>query len=287
MPKGVGSRTRQRFARAVRRCKDINAALWSLNWLSGKRGPPADFVTEEQRPVGARVARMADCYLDEDIAIPGEKAAFKQLLRGRSIYPGGDDAPGGINIARYTRPADVSLPESVHDAPLLEDLLKGTPAAHYLDGVGAGRMLRAEDEISSCMRDLIPHWDPTLKKDRRKRMRFYKHLIKIGMVIIAPAGSALQQLGIFFVKKAGETQIRLIIDARRCNGIFASPPGVDLVTSEALSRIEIILPEGIDPESAEGQELLSSLEVSLGTADIRDAPTYLGFLPDWRGVSGL
>ena len=99
--------------------------------------------------------RLVGCYLGGDTATLGEKAVFKQVLRCLNIHPGCDDAPGPANIACDTGPADASLPEPVHGAPLPQGVPRGAPAVHHLGDVGAGCTLRA-CEIRPCVYDLTP-----------------------------------------------------------------------------------------------------------------------------------
>ena len=95
-----------------------------------------------------------------------------------------------------------------------------------------------------------------------------KHLMRLGLVIAVEAGSAHEQVGVFFVQKAAKTKVRMILDARRVNQRFRVPPGVALCSSESLSRVEIELPDGVEWDSTEGQTILSGLEVVLGNGDV-------------------
>ena len=52
-----------------------------------------------------------------------------------------------------------------------------------------------------------------------------------------------------------------MLDCRRTNAYFRSPPGVDLLTGEGLGRIEV---ESLDQDS------LSALVVYLSTGDVAD-----------------
>ena len=79
------------------------------------------------------------------------------------------------------------------------------------------------------------------------------------------------KVGIFFVAKKGKTKVRLVIDARRSNCRFASPPSVDLLTGEGPSGIEVELPVDVEPDSAEAAEILEDVKVSLGVSDVSDA----------------
>ena len=72
---------------------------------------------------------------------------------------------------------------------------------------------------------------------------------------------------VFLVEKPGKNTQRLIIDARVSNCIFLPPPGVSLVTSESLSRVEVALEnDDVDPW---GLSRLASFY--LGLVDVKDA----------------
>ena len=60
--------------------------------------------------------------------------------------------------------------------------------------------------------------------------------MKIGLsaLILRPACV----LGVFFVKKRGDRP-RLIVDCRKTNTLFATPPPVQLLSGDGLSRIEV------------------------------------------------
>jgi len=70
--------------------------------------------------------------------------------------------------------------------------------------------------------------------------------------------------------KKGRLKIRLILDARLTNRMFADPPGVSLCTAEGFSKIEVEVPSGIDPYSDSGRQWLESLGLCMGLADVKD-----------------
>ena len=132
------------------------------------------------------------------------------------------------------------------------------------------RMLRPAEDVELLEEPPPPFWDPVLKNHRRKRLALFRHLHKVGMVRLAARGRALARLGIFLVEKKGKAKRRLILDARTINRMFAAPPGVTLCSSEALSRIEIELPDGVEYDSPEGIDIIEEMLVSLGLADVAD-----------------
>ena len=76
--------------------------------------------------------------------------------------------------------------------------------------------------------------------------------MNLHLVMAVEKGSCHEQVGMFFVHKSGKNKFRLILDARRVNQRFRTPPGVALCSSESLSRIEIELPDGVDFDGPEG-----------------------------------
>ena len=72
-------------------------------------------------------------------------------------------------------------------------------------------------------------------------------------------------MGIFFVTKKDTGRLRLIVDARRSNLHFCSPPGVDLVTAEGLAKLEV------DRVTYERLSQEKNFRFCLGTSDVKDA----------------
>ena len=96
---GVGTCPRRFLA-------DVNAALRSLNWYAGYRGPAAPSApTEVQAGVTARVVELVRFMHTAGVAIPPAREAFMELTRGRSVY---DDKMTGANIARFSSASGVS-----------------------------------------------------------------------------------------------------------------------------------------------------------------------------------
>ena len=64
----------------------------------------------------------------------------------------------------------------------------------------------------------------------------------------------------------------MIIDAGRSNRRFAAPPGVELCSSEGLSRLEVEFREGdLDPQGRPYAHVLERLTATLGCTDVKDA----------------
>ncbi len=141
-------------------------------------------------------ARIREAVFDQahQAAIPQPKAAFTGLLRGRSVYS--VDGAGGMNLAFYSTPHRVSLPASVADAPQLASLVEGTVAAQFYEYGEVERMLRPQTELDADPCEVTPFWDPVRRRSRKKLVGFYRHLLRIGLVFLAPCDTALEQLGV-------------------------------------------------------------------------------------------
>ena len=261
-----GGHAVQRRRRACRQRDEVNDALFSLNWLAGFREPPGDTAdigsapTVLQEEVQARVRRRAAALIPDDV-IPPPQTAFHELLRGRDMY---NMSTANPNLATFTSVAGISIPSDLSGSPFLDDVLPAR-LQPWVDGP-LQRLVRDPSEFDPEFEASLPapYWDMALKRSHRKFIRLMRALLRIGLVRALPRGAALESAGLFFVHKAKKKSLRLIIDARRANARFRTPPGVALCTSEGLSRIEVDSPNNFedDPEG---------LAVFLGVADVQDA----------------
>ncbi len=197
----LSSRTRQRRARARHLDTDTSEALHAINWFAGSKDldktGTCDLLSRafDQPELYSRMRESVSEQTD-GAAIPGQQAAFNELLHGRSIYSA--DGTGGINLASYSTPQKVSLPTSTRDAPRLSSLVQGTAAAHFYEEGTVERMLRPQSELDAEPCLITPFWDVVLRHSRRKRIRFYRHLLRIGLLDVAPRGTAVEELGVLF-----------------------------------------------------------------------------------------
>ena len=91
--------------------------------------------------------------------------------------------------------------------------------------------------------------------------------MKCDLVTLIEVDEVREHAGVFLVEKLEKDTQRLIIDARVSNLHFLFPPGVSLVTSEGLSRVEVAL-ENDDDDPGELSRLVG---LHLGLADVKDA----------------
>ena len=70
-------------------------------------------------------------------------------------------------------------------------------------------------------------------------MQLMRALVRVGLARPLVGGSGRERASLFFVKKPKKEKLRAIVDTRRANHRFRSPPSVALCTSEGLTRIEL------------------------------------------------
>ena len=155
------------------------------------------------------------------------------------------------------------MPTNVSDCPFVKDVC--SPLARtFLEGYQERMLLDAEDVYQNdCLKPPpVAYTDPRLKYNQEEYRKFVKKLQDAGMLDFTTR--PVEFAGVFFVWKSDGWFIRLILDARRANRLFQDPPGVDMCTAESFSRIEVELPEGVDPWDEEAQELWQQTQVLSG-----------------------
>ncbi|CAE7243495.1 pksN [Symbiodinium natans] len=236
---------------------DTNEAVRALNWMAGApqdRGAFSPSRLQQEALEHVKAACVASLELPEGATSPcSPEAAFRELLRGSSVYEAAGSTLASFSLDR------VSLPESVHDCPQVTDLLYGTDAHQYLED--PERMLKPAEDHS----DITPYWDPLLRKSVRHYKSLIQRLHKIGYCSYTLTPK--ERAGIFVVKKSDGVRQRLIIDGRRANFRFATPPSVRLCSPESFAKAEITW-EDFDHTLFPGFEALPELHV--GLSDIRD-----------------
>ena len=129
--KNLSRGTRQRVLGRRRRGLRVEAAVDSLNWLAGCRGgkPAQTHATHRElhSKLAAGVARM-----DSGRNLCTEGEARQALLRTSAGYELSTDNP---NLAVY-REGDVSLPDDVNDAPLIDTVLSAKTRRWLEEDVG-------------------------------------------------------------------------------------------------------------------------------------------------------
>ena len=280
-PREACRRDRQVRGRVRRRAALLNETVDALNWLGGYKEPAATSTGGSYAyPLGApgvssgllhdtmvgEVLTRLDGLISnrEPTSVappPTPQAALRKLLQGRCAY---DARMGPVSLAPFKLDL-LSLPEDTASCPTLEQLLP-PDAYSYLEGYHE-RMLEVPD-VFAQREPVVEFMDASMRFNQKQYHRLVKKLAQISL--IGFTCSPLERIGVFAVWKSGKTRQRLIVDARRANQHFRAPPGVSLVSSEGLGKIEVELPEYVDVDTLFGQALLHDTQVYLGAADVKD-----------------
>lgn len=131
---------------------------------------------------------------------------------------------------------------------------------------------KSKDEIyAGGPIDIVPYWDPKLKKSNGELDRLVVGLANQGLITFRVG--IKERIGMFFVKKKTPEWIRLVIDARRVNASHKDPPGVRLSTPR--SYLDVQFPKADDGPLAYGIE-----------ADVNDCfyNYFTEHLASWFGI---
>ena len=250
-------RSMQRLARRRQEFDMINDGIRTLNWMAGCPSSATFTPSALQEEIVERVVKLAKESFKLDAGFsspPTSEAALAELLHGASEYAG-----SVTTLAAYDRER-ISMPESLENSPNVEDLLPAD-ARHFLEA--PERMVNSSSEFA-C--DIVPYWDPVLRRSSREYRHFIQYLDKIGYLDYTQTPQ--ERAGVFFVHKSDKKKIRLIIDGRRANARLKEPPGVSLATAEAFSRIEMeTAGEGEHPGEVPNFE---EVRVHVGLSDVKD-----------------
>ncbi|CAK0845234.1 unnamed protein product [Prorocentrum cordatum] len=253
--RGRSCRARQ-FGRENRIAAEVNGIVDAVNWMSGYDSLPGP-ANDMQRDVLARFEGLVRGR-QPDAKLQDPQAALRELLRGRSPY---DGRSGPTTVASYSAGL-VSMPMDVSDCPRLEDLLPGEALTFLQER--HERMLRE----SPLPTDVEPYFDSVLKFNHKEYRGLVRRLLSAG--ILGWTLTPKERIGMFFVWKDGRRRLRLIVDARRTNAHFKDPPGVELLSSEGLARIEVHVPDAGFSNYEDLRAALEAQQVYIGMADVKD-----------------
>ena len=183
-------------------------ALRSLNWLHGeghrrcRRAEPNLATVERVKKLHDETLQMvvgaAQLWSDIDCALtPGE--SFNELLGSQGGY---DANPGSANLAPYEY-SRVSMPDDVHDAPYVEDILPAE-ASYFLKGYEE-HMLRSPEEVARIHKEQgepRSHVDPRLRQHARAYAKLVKRAHHVDLVDFTL--DPWCEIGVFFVWKKGK-----------------------------------------------------------------------------------
>ncbi|CAK0901058.1 unnamed protein product, partial [Prorocentrum cordatum] len=253
--RGRSCRARQ-FGREGRIASEVNGIVDAINWMSGYDSHPGP-ANDMQRDVLERFEGLVRGR-QPDAKLQGPQAALRELLRGRSPY---DGRGGPTTVASYSAGL-VSMPTDVSDCPRLEDLLPVEALAFLQER--QERMLR-ETPLPT---DVEPYFDSVLKFNHKEYRGLVRRPLSAG--ILGWTLTPKERIGMFFVWEDGRRRLRLIVDARRANAHFRDPPGVELLSSEGLARIEVQMPDAGFSSYEDLRAALQGQQVYIGMADVKD-----------------
>ncbi|CAK0824647.1 unnamed protein product, partial [Prorocentrum cordatum] len=121
------------------------------------------------------------------------------------------------------------------------------------------QMIRTDAEVQLDRErngEIKIYTDPLLANSRRRCSTFVKDLRRKGLVGFTREPKEFA--GVFFAWKKERASTRMVLDCRRSNQRFVTPPGVELLPTEGLGRIEC------------DAEQTSTSPIFLGKADVKD-----------------
>ena len=228
------------------------------------RGEPApgEEASDVQSEVRARVFARVVARGPPPAGLDGP-SSLRAMLKGRDDYEGSD-----VQVAPF-RLDRVALPGSMRDGPLLRDITSPEVRQVLDDLVGELLLPDVEAEAALATAGVTPYTDPALIQSRCRYRQLVTELDRRGL--IHWSRRPRERVGVFFAaKKNGK--LRMIIDCRRTNLRFRSPPGVDLRSAETFGRIEADM-TGVG-ETAAGAAT-DSRDAAAGTAP-SIGPVHLG-----------
>ena len=230
----LGSRrAKQRVARRRKLHADECETVRSLNYLAGfgtEDEWPAQPVNLSQRSALFHV-HQAHVQRPAPVEAQSNQAALRQLQSKRAGY---SEGPGAL--AAYVR-EKVSLPQNRGEPVQLSEILPEYERQCLLE-FEKEMMLSDEEKAGVLERGIIGlcHTDPLLSNSPKRYHGFVADPYRAGLIrfTINPR----VQIGAFFVTKKNGKQ-RLIIDCRRTNLLFKTPPNTLMGTMETWGRIEV------------------------------------------------
>lgn len=274
---GVSRTVSKRRSGIQRMTENVNQVIDSLNWMAGCKDASPIPLSSMQEDV---LARLEGLVFDQKPSanVPSNEEALRELLKGGTPYDFGSSQE---TLASYQSEL-VSVPDSVKHCPRLEDVLPPDDL-RYLEEKSE-LMLRPKEKVDECREDRVPYWDPKLRFNKKEYNKLVQRLHEIGYFNYTLTPSC--RVGVFFVWKSSRTKLRLITDARCSNQKFLEAPGVSLMTSEGMGRIELEIEENLAGDG----KVLDGVAIHLGLSDVKDCfhrlrvPFWLSKFFCWAAV---
>ena len=233
-PEPAGSlcrKVRRRVKRRCNRAQCYNEAAAALNDLFGVTEAADAGVSPV--PVNAVVMQAASVVFpsfDSDEAL--------QALLGSSAYC----SDIGVGSLASYQPDNISLPTDQSQGVPLHSVLPPHPTKQ-LSNFGSEMLLEDEEFDGEVYEHGLAglYTDPILKNSPKRYKQFLVSLFKCGLLKFKKTQDVKSHVGIFFVKKKSG-KLRLILDCRRTNQYFRTPPSGATTGLGALGEIRV--PEG-------------------------------------------
>ena len=228
-------RSRQRVCKRRMLVDRPRGTVWALNHLAGFDDEslwPHLVQNRAQKAVHDRVWRAHTLRAPPPTRI-SPQAALRQLLAKKAGSSYGDVLPG--QIASYVRER-LSLPRDQLEPVSLDELLPEVEGRQLRDF--RSEMMLSDEEIAGVLEKGLEndrYMDPQLEGGGKKYHSFIADLVRSKLVDFTVRPRV--QVGAFVVTKKGEKQ-RLIVDARRTNKLFRTPPSTQLGSMDSWARIE-------------------------------------------------
>ena len=163
---------------------------------------------------------------------------------------------------RRDKPTYDGVPSNLatFDHEKLKILKKVTQPKRIVDFLPPTAAAMVKNYQSSILRECVeqkpsvtPYWDPILKRSPEVRIDFITRLFRAGLMDLRSKPKSF--VGVFFVKKKTNDQIRMVIDSRTTNELCCDPPVTRLGSARCYSdlRFDRIRPSHNQPY-AWGQE---------------------------------
>lgn len=163
---------------------------------------------------------------------------------------------------RRDKPTYDGVPSNLasYDHDKLKILKKVTQAKRIVDFLPLAAAAMVKSYRSSILREcldqepsVIPYWDPALKRSPEVRIDFITRLFRAGLMDLRSKPKSF--VGVFFVKKKTNDQIRMVIDSRATNELCCDPPITRLGSARCYSDLQFDrIPPAPNEPFAWGQE---------------------------------
>ena len=215
---------------ALRRAR---ASVRCLNQLAGFQDETSWPVFPKNRAQEASIRHIVQSHMQRPRPVErmSEQEALRQLLAKRAGY---GDSPGSLASLVVDR---LSLPRGQHKPVSLEEVLPPREA-DFLKDFERKMLLSPEERAAVLERGLEGECflDPVLQHDAKQYHRFIAELHSCNLLHFTCSPKV--QIGAFAVTKKNSKQ-RLIIDARRTNRLFRTPPSTLLGSVDTWTRLEV------------------------------------------------